>query len=445
VTAASAPPAGGFLPTVLLFLLSRGVSIGIGFAGSIVVTRSLAAEGRGLYTLLLSTVLLLTYLTSFGVAAANPVLVGRNRGWARPLLGRTSWLLGAAVLPLLLAVLLGPSSFWSQLLPGIGRPLLLLALLHLLVLNLLGGYNAILLGLQRFVALNSVSVVLAVLGLLLQVLLIGLLGWGVAGALLALLLTNVVGATTSALLILGQPAAEPATASAPPPLRSGLAIGLRGLGVNLAGMLLLRSDVYLVDGLLGHRAVGIYAVGVLLAEQILQLPAILNSIFFAKSASAEPVEQQAVRASLLCGLLGLFTACGFALLGRPFLRLCYGGDFAAAYPSALLVMVGVSLWAFASPLSGYLAGKFGYPRSLLWAQLAGLVVNIGINLLCIPRFGLVGAGLATAVGYTVSSMMIAAAFAMATQLDFWRLFVPTAADRAWLRQKFGRHRAQAGR
>jgi O-antigen/teichoic acid export membrane protein len=42
---------------------------------------------------------------------------------------------------------------------------------------------------------------------------------------------------------------------------------------------------------------------------------------------------------------------------------------------------------------------FGQTRNILWHTLFGVVVNLALNVLLIPRLGLVGAAWATAIGY----------------------------------------------
>ena len=44
-------------------------------------------------------------------------------------------------------------------------------------------------------------------------------------------------------------------------------------------------------------------------------------------------------------------------------------------------------------------------RGALFTSFAGAVVNIGLNLIFIPRYGMVGAALTTIIGYTVTLLL----------------------------------------
>jgi O-antigen/teichoic acid export membrane protein len=81
---------------------------------------------------------------------------------------------------------------------------------------------------------------------------------------------------------------------------------------------------------------------------------------------------------------------------------------------------------FSGPLAGTLQGDAGYPRSVVLAQGAGLVINIAANLYLLPRYGIVGAAAASALSYSVSAGIIAAAFARRFAVSLRELLRPEA-------------------
>jgi Na+-driven multidrug efflux pump len=75
----------------------------------------------------------------------------------------------------------------------------------------------------------------------------------------------------------------------------------------------------------------------------------------------------------------------------------------------------------------------GYPRVILLAGLVALLVNIGLNILLIPRMGVSGAALASAVSYTLNALVVLTAFLRISGLRAAVVLVPRGSDFRLLR------------
>ena len=112
------------------------------------------------------------------------------------------------------------------------------------------------------------------------------------------------------------------------------------------------------------------------------------------------------------GQFDLDGACaGMALFGRPLIVLLFGARYGGSFAPCLLVLLGCTALCFSGPLAGTLSGAGGYPRSVVFAQCTALLVNVGANLLLLPRLGILGAAAASALSYGTSAALIARAFA----------------------------------
>jgi O-antigen/teichoic acid export membrane protein len=78
----------------------------------------------------------------------------------------------------------------------------------------------------------------------------------------------------------------------------------------------------------------------------------------------------------------------------------FGRPFEGAYPALVLLLPGFVALALQSLLGQYFASR-GFPNFVSFYWLIGLIVNVTLNLLLVPRFGLLAAAASSSVGYSV--------------------------------------------
>jgi O-antigen/teichoic acid export membrane protein len=404
------------------------LGFGLGIGNSILVARGLGAEGRGQLSLLLTTAMFLSLLLG-PFSASNTILLGRDPKQLRTLVSHS--LVGAllAVLIIIGLYLLLPSRLTAFAL-GDASQLWVWLLFGVLGFQILSGsLQGLLLGQQEFYFTNYLSFFNGFLTLILNIAFILWLGWDVSGALLAFVIT------WAAVFIFSfwqlQRSGEWRMSSnqlSAPLLSEGVLIGLRAVASNFPSLLMMRSNVFLVQYFLGSASVGVYTVAVSVAEMVLIVGSSLNTIAFAKAASEQGTEASAVRSAKISLLISLGFWLFLTLAGWIIFPLAYGTEFRASIVPCLIVMAGVSAWAFTTPLAGYIVGRGGYPRSFVAATWFGFIANLLLNLLLIPHYGIVGAALATAVAYALTSIFILRIFARMAQQDLSRILIPDAAD-----------------
>jgi len=91
-------------------------------------------------------------------------------------------------------------------------------------------------------------------------------------------------------------------------------------------------------------------------------------------------------------------------LGKPILWL-FGSEFMVGYPAMFALVVGLLARSFAGPLQGLMIAT-GQQNTAAMAMGSVVLVNLAFNLLLIPRFGLVGAATATAISFSIESLLL---------------------------------------
>ena len=95
--------------------------------------------------------------------------------------------------------------------------------------------------------------------------------------------------------------------------------------------------------------------------------------------------------------MSVLCIAAFFLVG-PVMRLLYGQPFEGAIEPTRWLLAGVWAIGLNGILMNHFAGK-GLPWGIVAIPLAGLALNVGLNVTLIPSFGLVGAAAASTAAY----------------------------------------------
>jgi PST family polysaccharide transporter len=185
----------------------------------------------------------------------------------------------------------------------------------------------------------------------------------------------------------------------------------RGWPLLLAGlsvMLYMKSDQVMLEWLRGPDDVGQYSVAVRVAESLYFLPVILSNTFLPRIGrgsgqfASDLGLRQLYRSAWLLGV-GMTLTSIFLL--PPLVPLVFGEEFLSA--QAALVWLGPAAFAVATGCaSGAWLNTQGHQSLIAQRSVIGALVNIGLNMILIPRMGLIGAAVATSASYLASVYLV---------------------------------------
>lgn len=183
--------------------------------------------------------------------------------------------------------------------------------------------------------------------------------------------------------------------------------GVRGQVGSLMYLVNLRLDFMIVDLLVGPAVLGVYAVASKFAELLRLLPISFEWVLYPGFARQTATEAW-TRASWLVPRAAAATclaALPLALLAQPVIPFFYGHAFAEAVEPTRLLLIGLSVEGASGVITAYLFGR-GRPGLNSIATFGGVVVTVGLDLLLIPRFGLVGAAVASTAAYLTTTSLL---------------------------------------
>jgi O-antigen/teichoic acid export membrane protein len=178
---------------------------------------------------------------------------------------------------------------------------------------------------------------------------------------------------------------------------------------SAAGYIYLKLDQVMVKFFLGEVAVGYYAAAVRLSEIWYFIPGIICSSLFPAIINARLTNRSKYITRLkwlltLLGIIALSIALPIYLLSGYIVRLLYGKDFLATIP-VLQVYVWSSVGMFLSIAVGQYFMAENNLKMIFYLNTLAMFLNVLLNVILLPRVGLVGAAWSTLVSYSFGPLI----------------------------------------
>lgn len=163
-------------------------------------------------------------------------------------------------------------------------------------------------------------------------------------------------------------------------------------------------DVLMLEAFRASEQVGYYRAALVLTQLLWVVPRSIQSVMIQstselwESGRIERITEIASRASRYTLLFTGLLAVGLAALAPLFVPFYFGETFRPAVVPVLLLLPGTIGFALARPMLAISQAK-GDLRPLIAATGATAGINLLGNLLLIPTYGMLGAAVATSVGY----------------------------------------------
>lgn len=403
---AKAKSPGRFTQNVANTVAVQVLSLVLSMGNAAIIARLLGADGKGVVQLALMIPAMLSLFLNGGIGVANAHFIGKKRFDVASLTSNAvTFAILATMIGAIIVALLVMTDALSSLIPGIPLGLFLLALSSLPLALLSGYFSTILQGLQNIRAINIIKLIVALLNLLFLGLFLYYLQFGISGAVYASLLSSLVNIIVLA-WYLRQHGAHFIPRWNREVLQTTLQFGLRGYIGNVLQFFNYRLDVFIVNFFLGPSGVGIYSVSTKLAELVWYFPNAVSFVIFPKAAAASANEMNnfTPRVFRVTLFISVLASIMIALIGRPLIRFIYSSEFSQAFLPLLVLLPGVILLGAARVLTNDIAGR-GFPQYNSINSAMALIVTIGLDISLIPKFGILGASIASSIAYTLTFVM----------------------------------------
>jgi O-antigen/teichoic acid export membrane protein len=414
--------------SVILNVLGTVGSLAVGFVASLLLARWLGPSDRGLLALMTEVYTVALGVVALGLPMTVTYYASRKDASGGALLGNTlvyGLVVAAVVVPLAWALHPQLASAFGR---GHGGRTWVLAGALVPVLFFDWTTHNQLLGKLRFARYNVLVVCSRLATLALVVALVGAGGLGVTGALLA-------AAAASVVMIAGS--LPPLLAEERPRLdaaffRQMVRYGRRVQVGTLVQFVNYRLDVIVLQFFRPLRDVGIYTVGVILAELVITLATSFGTSVLPLVSSQEGTDAQTqttVSSLRHHAVLAVAAIVLDAAAAPVLIAFGYGRDFLPSLVPFYVLLPGMWFLGTSSLVTNDLRGR-GRPGTSSLIAGVMMLATIALDLVLIPPLGYVGAALASLAVYVLFGIVSVVVLARILGLPARTLVVPTRADLA---------------
>ena len=179
---------------------------------------------------------------------------------------------------------------------------------------------------------------------------------------------------------------------------------------SIAVTMYMKIDQVMIKHMLGEREVGFYAAAVQLCESWYFVPTVIAGSLFpailsAKQTSIKLYESRTQKLIDLLTWMSIGIALPVTLFSELIIKILFGSEFAVSAP-----VLTVYIWAGVAAFIGVASSQYLIAEKLtkltLYRTVPGLILNIILNLILIPSYGIVGSAYATLISYTFTVFSI---------------------------------------
>lgn len=409
-------------------LFSSAVSIVLGLATSIILARFLSLSDRGTYSLSMTFAHILVMVLQLGWPAASIYRLRSARS-------RPADVVSAGVLVFTIGSIAGLSvclifrdfliaKFFGQIDPIVF--FLAIAFVPLQLFGLL--FNAISRGIDRFrfqvwYRLLSSFGTLGALGLVLII----------QGQTLVPMMTALLALQGLLTLGLGVAVLRETGISLrlkAKEIRSSLVFSVKSYAHALSSQIHERIDIFMIAYFLADPTqVAFYAIAVGLVDSLKMAPEAIRTAAYPELASLSEGKsvELVCRVSRQSVVAVLAMALAVGALGSYIVPLLYGADYQASVLPLLILLPGMVLLTLYRVLATFFTAIDRQSTALIIQGIA-VATNIGLNVVLIPEFGILGAAAASLASYALETLLIAGVFLRFSRCGLGALVVPRRSD-----------------
>ncbi len=387
--------------------INKLIFIILGMVSSVFLARLLGPEKRGVYAMVVMLPSTLSLIFAIGIPSSNVYHVAKKKKIKEII--KFNNLLGSILI--FIGIMFGVLIvlyFSKVLFPGIPKKLLLFGLLSYPLFLINSFMLSLFLGLQEISIYNRINLYQKIFSTVLIV--VASYFWGIMGAIASLNLTS--------LFLFVQCKARLRRLnvnienSKDLDKKEFIKYGLKSYFSDIVAFLNYKVDIFFINFFLNPASTGIYVVAVSLAEKIWIVTSSVSLVTYPKLAEISDDEIEHTNLTILTAkwvfYLTLIIVLFLGFTSKYIINILYGVDYSQVTLPFILLLPGICLGSMSKIISNSFA-SLGKPEINLYMGILVLLLNVSLNIILIPKYGLIGGAIATSFSYstvTVSKLYI---------------------------------------
>ncbi len=172
--------------------------------------------------------------------------------------------------------------------------------------------------------------------------------------------------------------------------------------------MVLKIDIYFIEYFMGNKPLGIYSLAATLATHLILIINVVIPLLLPKLATINNTNERIKKlrniifyALILLVLINL----GFYFLGKWFIVLVFGDKYLESVIIIQILLMATSVLSLETILAQYYA-FIGKIKFLIYCWVVTLILNIILNYLWIPKYGIEGAAWASFISYSLILVLV---------------------------------------
>lgn len=402
---------------IILLILSLFIGI--------IIARTLGPSGKGLLAVIAMVGTVVLSLGNLGIGAFNTYAISNKSVEKKDIIGNSFW--AGLIIGIIFFVIISLFAFcFPAIFRNIPRSYLLLYLLSLPFFFWSNFFYSILTGEQKFRKLNISIITAQVVNLIGVILLLLIFKLDVFYILIWYVFINIISALIPmgfVFLVDGLRLNWNLKV-----FKKSLNYGFKICLVGIFSLLILRVDLYMVNFFKGMAEAGFYSLASSFGDIFFILPFSIVTVIFPKiNAEGKSKKESIAKYSRISLFLVFLMAIGALLFIKPVIGLLFGQVFLVSVRPIILLLPGLIALSIATFLGQYFMST-GYPLKLTISWFFVAVLNIILNFIYIPQYGMAAAALSSTVSYILALCFHYYFFSKETGLGFYDVFVPRKAE-----------------
>lgn len=287
---------------------------------------------------------------------------------------------------------------------------------------------------SKFAGLNWLTIVQGLLNPILLLCLVWVLDLRIKGASLSIFLMNLI--CCLLIIIYSFKLYQPVFDFNREFIKKSFSYGLKGWLGDMAVRANIRLDQIILGAVASPALLGIYGISVLLVELIWVIPDSIGPVLFNRIAAEQnPKERINITIKMNRTLLYIstFVGIGLALVSYYIIiPLGYGQAYSGAIVPLLILIPGSVLFIIAKVTTKLLSGS-GHIAATSTAMVVGSTITIILYFILIPKYDIIGAALASSLGYVAVSAACLYQYHKHFRKDLSSLFLFKMDDFIWIK------------
>jgi O-antigen/teichoic acid export membrane protein len=197
---------------------------------------------------------------------------------------------------------------------------------------------------------------------------------------------------------------------------------LAGLSSGLS-YLNYRADLFVVEHFEGNEGVATYSLAVYLAESVWQVSGSLALATYPRLGAVERRDAVELTARVMRHTVILLAAvCGVLFVAADLIQALLFPKYEGMASALRFILPGILVYGLAQSYSGYYTYQLGKPWVSAVVAATGLALDMALAVLLLPRMGVDGAALASALAYSAAMLGALVYFMQSERMPPGRLF-----------------------